>query len=58
MFKALVMIYEMMIWVQRTELERLLAEAKPRLISVMITPKCLQDMNLHQEQSTCILLGE
>lgn len=57
-FKALVMIYEKIIWVQCSELERLLAEANPRLISILISPKCLQDVYLHQKQSTSILPGE
>lgn len=57
-FKDLFIIYEKMNWVQHTELKRLLAEAVPRLISVLILSEYLQGRNCHQEQSSYILLGE
>lgn len=56
--KELFMIYEKMNWVQHAELKTSLAEAVPRLISVLILAECLQGRNCHQEQSSYILLGE
>lgn len=58
MFKELFTIYEKMNWVQHRELQRMLAEAVPRFILVLILAECLQDRNCHQEQSSYILLGE
>lgn len=57
-FKQLFIISEKMNWVQSTELKRLLAEAVPRLISILILAEWRQGRNCHEEQSSYILLRE